>query len=163
MLRLYVFILFLSLASLTKLRNSYPWTVDVFSSSALVCANLYLKICPLLGQILITCLNCFSTSFLLSSYDKKIRWGRGWISAPTWNIDLTPFYLVPTTPSPPSCPPRKSSRSVRPLFTSNPPQNFENLTPPLKCNLIQKSNPHFLKKQKVLFLTLNGNTFECST
>ena len=104
MLRLYVFILFLSLASLTKLRNSYPWTVDVFSSSALVSANLYLKTCPLLGQILITCLNCFSTSFLLSSYDKKIRWGRGWISTPTWNIGLTPFYLVPNTATPPSPP-----------------------------------------------------------
>ena len=86
-------------------------------------------------------------------------------------LDINPnlkYWPHPFLPSPyhrhaplPPVPPGKSSRSVRPPFTSNPPQNFENLTPPLKCNLIQKSNPHFLKKQKILFLTLNSNTFEC--
>ena len=39
---------------------------------------------------------------------------------------------------------------------------LENLTPPLKCTLVQKSNTHFLKKQKILFSTLkNLNIFEC--
>ena len=92
---------------------------------------------------------------------QKDTLGKGLDISPNLKYWPHPFLPSPYHPLPPSCPPRKSSRSVRPLFTSNPPQNFENLTPPLKCNLIQKSNPHFLKKQKILFLTLNSNTFEC--
>ena len=39
---------------------------------------LYSKIYPLFGQILITCVKCSRPSFSPSSYNKKMRWGRGW-------------------------------------------------------------------------------------
>ena len=67
----------------------YPWpyllTVKtfgselgyVFSIAAHVVRNLFLKICPLFGQILITCVKCSRASFLPSSYSEKMRWGRG--------------------------------------------------------------------------------------
>ena len=51
----YVFILSLTLALLAKRTNlSCKW-VDVFSIAAQVFSNLFLKICPLFGQILIPC------------------------------------------------------------------------------------------------------------
>ena len=52
-------------------------SLDVFSIAAQVFSNLFFKICPLFGQILITCLKCSRASFPLSSYSKKMRWGRG--------------------------------------------------------------------------------------
>ena len=39
--------------------------------------NLFWKICPLFGQILITCLKCSRLSFSPSSYSEKKRWSRG--------------------------------------------------------------------------------------
>ena len=45
---------------------------------------------------------------------------------------------------------------------SNPPQNFGELNspPPLKCTLVQKKGKDsFLKKRKILFPTLEKNTF----
>ena len=67
----------------------YPWpyilnvktfsckTGYVFSIAAHVFRNLFLKLCPLFEQILITCLKCSRASFLPSSYSEKMRWGRG--------------------------------------------------------------------------------------
>ena len=80
------------------------------------------------------------------------------VSDPPWNIDLTPFYLAPlkiilnlSDPPPPSFP----------FLWTTKPQNFGELDSPLKSTLIQKSNTHFLKKQKILFPTLKiKNTFE---
>ena len=51
----------------------------VFRNTVHVFANLFLKIRPLFGQILITCLKCSRAFFSLSSYSEKMRWGRGWI------------------------------------------------------------------------------------
>ena len=47
------------------------------STYSVIC---YEKICPLFGQILITCLKCSRASFLPSSYSEKMRWGRGWVT-----------------------------------------------------------------------------------
>ena len=47
-------------------------------------------------------------------------------SAPPWNTDLPSFYL-------------------------ESPKILYDLTPPLKCTLVQKSEDSFLKKQKILF------------
>ena len=74
-LRSYVFILFLSLALLTK-HSRDP--VDVFSIAAHVFPNLFIKIWPLFGQILITCLKCSRASFSISSCSEKMHWGGGW-------------------------------------------------------------------------------------
>ena len=71
----YVFILFSSLALLPK--HSYE-SVDVFSIAAHGFPNLFIKICPLFGQILITCLKCSKASFSLSSCGLKMRLGRVW-------------------------------------------------------------------------------------
>ena len=65
----------------------YPWPYvvnvctssgkasDVFSIAVHVFRNLFWKICPLFGQILITCLKCSKVSFLPSSYIEMMRWG----------------------------------------------------------------------------------------
>ena len=74
-LQFYVFILFLYLALLTK-HSREP--VDVFSITAHIFLNLFIKICPLFEQIFITCLKCSRASFSLSSCSKKMHWGRGW-------------------------------------------------------------------------------------
>ena len=63
---------------------SSEW-LDVFSIAAQVFSNLFLKICPLFGQILIT---CSRASFSLSSYSEKMRWGRGCIWRLLWGIML---------------------------------------------------------------------------
>ena len=49
---------------------------DVFGITAHVFRSLFLKTCPLFGQILITCVkcSCFSPSF----YRGKMRSGRSW-------------------------------------------------------------------------------------
>ena len=74
-LRSYVFILFLSLALLTK-HSRDP--VDVFSIAAHVFPNLFIKIWPLFGQILITCLKCSRASSSISSCSEKMHWRGGW-------------------------------------------------------------------------------------
>ena len=68
----------------------YPWPyllniqtfshepIAVFIIAGQVFPNLFLKICPLFGQILITCMKCSRASFSLSSYSEKMCWGRGW-------------------------------------------------------------------------------------
>ena len=73
---LYV-IFVLSLALHSKATN---WKLEftyIFSIAVHVFRNLFLKICPLFGQILIACLKCLRASFSPSSYSKKMRWGRG--------------------------------------------------------------------------------------
>ena len=40
---------------------------------------------------------------------------------------------------------------------SNPLKILENLTPPLTCTSPKKGKTHFLKKQKILFPTLNNS------
>ena len=52
--------------------------VDVFSIAAHVFINLFIKIWPLFGQILITCLKCSRDSFSISSFSEKMHWGRKW-------------------------------------------------------------------------------------
>ena len=75
---LYFFILFEFLASLTKLINCLPWSCLCFQKHRpRIFANLFLKIYPLFGQIVITCLKCSRASFCPSSYSEKMRWGRG--------------------------------------------------------------------------------------
>ena len=61
----------------------YPWTYllnvltsinkpdDFFSIVVPISQNLFWKICPLIGQILITCLKCSMNLLLLSSYIAK--------------------------------------------------------------------------------------------
>ena len=63
------------LSTLTCLFCFYPWpyilnvwtcsceTADVFNETAHVFCNLFWQICPLFGQILITCLKCFRAFF----------------------------------------------------------------------------------------------------
>ena len=91
----YVFILSLTLALLTKHTNR-EW-VDVFSIAAQVFSNLFLKICPLFGQILIACLKCSRASFSLSSYSEKMRWGRGWRSCNLPLVTLSKGFGVRTS------------------------------------------------------------------
>ena len=62
--------------------------VNIFSIALHVFSNSFWKICPLFGQILITCLKCFRASFSLSSYSEKMRWGRGWIYEPIMSTRL---------------------------------------------------------------------------
>ena len=73
----YVF-LFLSLALHSKTINLKLRPAYIFSIAGHVFRNLFLKMCPLFGQILITCLKCSRASFSPSSYSEKMRWGRGW-------------------------------------------------------------------------------------
>ena len=62
------------------------------------------------------------------------------VSAP---LNLTPNYLAPPPP-----PLKKKSKSVSPPFMSNPLKILEDLTPPLKCTLVQKSEDSFFKETK---------------
>ena len=70
--------LFLSLVLPTKCIYFQTESADVFSIASHVFRNLFLKMCPLFGQIWITCLKCSRASFSPSSYSEKMRWGRGW-------------------------------------------------------------------------------------
>ena len=64
------------------------------------------------------------------------------VSVPPWNIDLTPFYLAPP-------PPKKNSKSVRPLpLWATFLKILENLTTPLKYTLVQKSKDLIFKETK---------------
>ena len=72
-----------------------------------------------------------------------------WVSAPSWNIDLTSFYVT-LSPSK-----KKKSKSARPLlpalyeFMRNPLTISENLTPPpLKYTLVQNRKDSFFKETK---------------
>ena len=52
-------------------------TTDVFSIATHVFLHLFWKICPLLCQVLNTCLKCSTSSFLPFFYRKKVNWGQG--------------------------------------------------------------------------------------
>ena len=49
---------------------------DLFSNAVQVFRNLFWKMCPLFGQILITCLKCSRAFFAPSCYSEKMRWGQ---------------------------------------------------------------------------------------
>ena len=66
------------------------------------------------------------------------------VSAPPCNIDLTPF-----CPAPPA---KKNlnllTPSLPPSLYEQPLKVLENLTPPLRCTLVQKSKDSFFKETK---------------
>ena len=63
------------------------------------------------------------------------------VSAPSWNINLTPFYL--------GFAPQKILNLSDSPFLSNPPQNFgENDSPPPPLEMYQKSKDSFFKEKK---------------
>ena len=71
------------------LRNVYASSCKsaLFSHAVHVFRNLFWKICPLFGQILITCLKCSRASFSPPSiFREKMRWGRGWIYSINVNV-----------------------------------------------------------------------------
>ena len=74
--RFYVLFYFFSMALHTKCPSIYRWIVYIFSIAFHVVRNLFWKICPLFGQILVKCLKCSRTSFSPSSYSKKMSWER---------------------------------------------------------------------------------------
>ena len=67
----------------------YPWpyilyawlfssnVANIFNIAHHVFCNLFWKICPLFGQILITSLKCSRVSFSPCSYSEKMRWEQG--------------------------------------------------------------------------------------
>ena len=67
--------LFLSLVLHSKTINSKLESTYIFSIAVHLFRNLFLKICPLFGQILIMCLKCSRASFSPSSYSKKMALG----------------------------------------------------------------------------------------
>ena len=97
-------------------------------------------------------------AFLLWQIDTL---GKGLDISPNLKYWPHPFLPSPYHPLPPLLSPQKKFQVCQTSFYEQPASKFWELDSPLKCNLIQKSNPHFLKKQKILFLTLNSNTFEC--
>ena len=58
----------------TKRVNLLPETASAFSIAVQVFRNSFLKICPLFGQILITCMKCSRASFSPSFCSEKMRW-----------------------------------------------------------------------------------------
>ena len=87
----------------------YPWLytlnvssltsnlLNIFNIAVHVFGNIFWKICPLFGQILIRCLECFRASFSLSSYSEKMCWGRGCLFSGNTRFEICPFALRPTT------------------------------------------------------------------
>ena len=85
-----------SLSAHTFLFCFYPWPyilnvtlftknfVNIFSIAVQEFRNLFWKICPLFGQILITCLKCSRASSSLFSYSEKLRWDQGWPDIAIW-------------------------------------------------------------------------------
>ena len=55
-----------------KRNNIFPLATHIFR-------NLFWKICPRFKQILMTCLKCSRASFLPSSTNERMLWGRGWL------------------------------------------------------------------------------------
>ena len=78
----FFFILFFSLALNTKCPGTYHCIVNVFSIAVHIFRNLFRKICPLFGQILVRCLKCSKTSFSPSLIAKRCV-----------AVELSVFYL----------------------------------------------------------------------
>ena len=98
------------------------------------------------------CIHCFNYIFPFATInDYKLYQTNSFISSiRVHNVlqGISPLKYWPHTFLPSS--PTKNSKSFRPspLFISNPPSPIkilENLTPPLKCTLIQKSKDSFFK------------------
>ena len=88
-------LIFLFLALLT---NHSREPADFSNIAAHIFLNLFIKICPLFGQILITCLKFSSASFSFSSCSEKVHWGWGWNGergAPEWMGDILNIEEVP--------------------------------------------------------------------
>ena len=68
-----------SLALNPKAIDKWSDFTNVSSIATQVFRNLFWKICPLFGQILITCLKCSRASFLPFSYSEKMSWGGVWV------------------------------------------------------------------------------------
>ena len=75
---IFLFVCFYPWPYILNVQTSSRKIVDIFSIAVHVLGNLFWKICPLFGQILITCLKCSRASFSTSSYNEKICWGRDW-------------------------------------------------------------------------------------
>ena len=82
--------LFLFLTLHTKYLEYMLWQWNISSNVVYVFRNLFWKICPLSGQILIKFLRCSRVSFLPSSYSEKKHWGRGLFSltGQTWGEEF---------------------------------------------------------------------------
>ena len=63
-------------------------SADAFNITAHVFYSLFLRICPLFGQTLITCVKCSRASFSHSSCSEKMHWGRGCSSA-VWFLGVS--------------------------------------------------------------------------
>ena len=68
--------MFLSLALHIKLSKLLDVciSINIFSTAVHVFPNLFWKLCPLFGHILLTCLKCSRASFFPPSYSEKMRW-----------------------------------------------------------------------------------------
>ena len=73
-----------------KRPDIYHHFVNIFSIAVHAFRNLFWKICPLFGQILVPRLNCSRTSFSSSFYNEKMPWCRRCCCKKTW-IDC---YLI---------------------------------------------------------------------
>ena len=75
-----------------------------------------------------------------TNFERTVNIVSSWVSAPPWNIDLTPFYLGP---------PKKLQICQTPPLWATPLKILENLTPPpLEMYLVQKSRDSFFKETK---------------
>ena len=72
----YVLICFYPWVYILNVKSPTRKLLNMFSIAVHIFRNLFCKICPLFGQILIKCLECSRASFSLYSYSKKMRWGR---------------------------------------------------------------------------------------
>ena len=67
-------------------------SVNIFNITVHTFCNLFWKIWPLFGQVLIACLKCSRASFLTSSYSKKMRWGQDCRTDTFWEILICLFF-----------------------------------------------------------------------
>ena len=72
----YVLICFYPWVYILNVKSPTRKLLNMFSIAVHIFRNLFCKVCPLFGQILIKCLECSRASFSLYSYSKKMRWGR---------------------------------------------------------------------------------------
>ena len=73
----YFFISFYPWPYILNIRMPSSKIINIFTIAVYITRNVFWKICPLFGQLLITCLKCSRASFSPSSCNKKIRWRQG--------------------------------------------------------------------------------------
>ena len=81
----FILVLFLAPSYILSIKIYRLEGADFFSIAVHVFRNLFLKICPLFGQTLITCLKCSRASFSPSSCSGKMHW--------RWGCPYTNLYL----------------------------------------------------------------------